>query len=158
MMRPNKLEGLPLETLSKQSSNLRARPESTQLEDLSDASFLGKLLVIPANVRLDWKVIAGYKRSSLFGLVISNEEVKFYTLSPELQLLLLLEFGGGRGGDCQNHSGAKGAAERGLRSQRHQGAPAREEAGQGERGQVPQQPQERSDPDQKHQAGSESRI
>ncbi len=40
------------------SLNLRARPEPTQLEDLSDASFLGKLLVLPANVRLDWKVFA----------------------------------------------------------------------------------------------------
>jgi hypothetical protein len=33
------------------------------LEDLSDASFLGKVLVLPANVRLDWKVIARYKHS-----------------------------------------------------------------------------------------------
>jgi hypothetical protein len=38
---------------------LRARPEQTQLEDLSDASFLGKLLVLP--VRLDWRVFARYK-------------------------------------------------------------------------------------------------
>jgi hypothetical protein len=48
------------------------------LEHLSDASFLGKLLVLTANVRLDWKVIATYKHSSLFGLVISNEGKKFY--------------------------------------------------------------------------------
>jgi hypothetical protein len=34
---------------------------------------LGKLLVLPANVRLDWKVIARYKHSSLFGLFISLE-------------------------------------------------------------------------------------
>jgi hypothetical protein len=34
------------------------------LECLSDASFLGKLLVLPANVRPDWKVIARYKNSS----------------------------------------------------------------------------------------------
>jgi hypothetical protein len=47
------------------------------LEDLADASFLGKLLVLPSNVRLDWKVIARYKDSSLFGLNISNEEKKF---------------------------------------------------------------------------------
>ena len=39
------------------SQDLRARPEPTQLEDLSDASFVGKLLVLPANVRLDWKLI-----------------------------------------------------------------------------------------------------
>ncbi len=55
---------------------MRAKPEQTQLEDLSDASLLGKLLVLPANVRLDWKVIVRYKHLSLFGLVISNKEKK----------------------------------------------------------------------------------
>jgi hypothetical protein len=61
---------------------LKARPEQTQLEDLLDASFLGKLLVLPANVRLDWKVIARYKHSSLLGLVICNEEKTYITLTP----------------------------------------------------------------------------
>jgi hypothetical protein len=61
---------------------LRARPEQTQLDCLSDASFLGKLLVLPANVRLDWKVVARYKYSSLFGLVICNKENSFITLTP----------------------------------------------------------------------------
>ncbi len=56
---------------------MRARPEPTQLEHLLDASFFGKLLVLPANVRLDWKVIARYKHSSLFGLVVSDEGKKF---------------------------------------------------------------------------------
>jgi hypothetical protein len=60
---------------------LRARPELTQLEHLSDASFLGKLLVLPANVRLDWKVIARYKHSSLFGLLVSNKGKSFITLT-----------------------------------------------------------------------------
>jgi hypothetical protein len=46
------------------------------MEELSDASFFGNLLVLPANVRLDWKVIARYKHSSLFGLIISNEDKK----------------------------------------------------------------------------------
>jgi hypothetical protein len=46
------------------------------MEDLSDASFLGKFLVLPTNVRLDWKVFARHKHSSLFGLIISNEEKK----------------------------------------------------------------------------------
>jgi hypothetical protein len=55
---------------------LKARPDETLLEDLSDASFLGKLLLFPANVRLDWKVIARYKHFSLFGLFVSNEENK----------------------------------------------------------------------------------
>ncbi len=50
------------------------------MEHISDASFLGKLLVLPANVRLDWKVIASYKHSSLFGLVISDEGKKFYNI------------------------------------------------------------------------------
>jgi hypothetical protein len=68
---------------------LRARPEPTQLEDLSYASFLGKLLVLPANVRLDWKVIARYKYSSLFGLVISNKEKSFITLIPGVNVTKL---------------------------------------------------------------------
>ncbi len=68
---------------------MRARPELTQLEHLSDAS-LGELLVIPGNVRLDWKkVIARYKHSSLFGLIISNKGKKiFITLTPEVQAQL----------------------------------------------------------------------
>ncbi len=57
---------------------MRKRPEPTQLEDLSDASFLGKLLVLLANVRLDWKVFARHKHSSLFGPVIGNREKKFF--------------------------------------------------------------------------------
>jgi hypothetical protein len=67
---------------------LRARPEQTQLEDLTDASFLGKLLVLAANVRLDWEVIAMYKHSSLFGLVFCNEEKKFSSISSFSFLLI----------------------------------------------------------------------
>ncbi len=59
---------------------MRARPEPTQVESLSDGSFLDKLLVLPANVRLDWKVIARYKHSRLFGLFVSNEGNKFYNI------------------------------------------------------------------------------
>jgi hypothetical protein len=55
-------------------------PEQTQLEGLSDAFFLGKLLVFPADVRLGWKVIASYKHSSLFGLIDSDKGIKFYNL------------------------------------------------------------------------------
>ncbi len=87
MMRPNKLEYLSLETISSQASNLRARPEPTQLEHLSDASFLGKLLVFTPNVRLDWKVIASYKHSSLFGHNVSEEEKSFITLTPGVILI-----------------------------------------------------------------------
>ncbi len=62
-----------------------ASPEQTKLEDLSDASFLGKLVVLPANVRLDWKMMARYKHSSLFGLVFCNEEKKFYNIDTRWQ-------------------------------------------------------------------------
>jgi hypothetical protein len=55
--RPNKLEHLSLETLSSQVLEFEGRPEATQVEHISDASFLGKLLVLPANDRQDWKVI-----------------------------------------------------------------------------------------------------
>ncbi len=79
-MRTNKLEGLPLEILSSQVLEFEGRPEPTQLDHLSDALFLGKLLVLLANVGLDWKVFARHKHSSLFGLVISNEEKKFYSI------------------------------------------------------------------------------
>jgi hypothetical protein len=50
------------------------------MEWLSDASFLCKLLVLPANVRVDWKVIARYNHSSLFGLVVSMEGKTFYNI------------------------------------------------------------------------------
>jgi len=54
------------------------------LEHLLDASFLGKLLMLPAKVKQDWKVIARYKHSSLFGLLISNEGKKFYNIDTRL--------------------------------------------------------------------------
>jgi hypothetical protein len=50
-MRPDKLEGLSLQTLSSQVLEFVGKARATQLEDLIDASFLGKLLVLPANVR-----------------------------------------------------------------------------------------------------------
>jgi hypothetical protein len=71
---------------------LRARPEPTQLEHLSDASFLGKLLVFPANVGLDLKVIASYKHSGLFGLIDSDEGKTFYNIDtrwPKFKTFLL---------------------------------------------------------------------
>jgi hypothetical protein len=55
MTRPNKLEGLSLETLSSQVLEFDGKAEPIQLEDLSDASFLGTFLVVlPANVRLNF--------------------------------------------------------------------------------------------------------
>ncbi len=63
------------------------------MECLSDTSFLGKLLVVPANIRLDWKVIARYKHSSLIGLVISDEEKKhFVALAHGVNVIKLFSF------------------------------------------------------------------
>jgi hypothetical protein len=56
------------------------------LEDLSDASYLGKLLVLPANVGLDWKVIARYKDYSVFCLAVSKKEKKFYNIDTRFFL------------------------------------------------------------------------
>ena len=36
-------------------------------------------------VRLDWKVIASYKHSSLFGLIVSDEGKKFYNIDTWCQ-------------------------------------------------------------------------
>jgi hypothetical protein len=81
MTRQNKLEGLAhLVTLSSGVLEFENKAEANPIEDLSDASFLAKLLVLPANVRLDCRVFARYKHSSLFGLVISKEEKKFYCI------------------------------------------------------------------------------
>jgi hypothetical protein len=74
MTRPNKQEGLRLETLSSQVLEFEGKARANPI----GGPFRCFLLVLPANVRLDWKVIARYKQSSLFGLVVSNEEKKFY--------------------------------------------------------------------------------
>jgi hypothetical protein len=58
MMRPNKLDGLPLGTLSSQVLEFEGKARANPIGALSDASFLGMLRVFPANVGLDWKVIA----------------------------------------------------------------------------------------------------
>jgi hypothetical protein len=92
MTRPNKLQRLSLETLSSQVLEFEGTARANPLEHLSDASFLGKLLVLPANVRLDWKVIARYKCPSLFSLVISNEGKKYYTLTPGVNVMKLFSF------------------------------------------------------------------
>ncbi len=85
MTRPNKLEHLTLGTLSIQVLEFEEF-EPAQLEHLSAASFLGKLLVLPANVRLDWKVITNYKHSSLFDLIVSNEGKRFITLTSGVSI------------------------------------------------------------------------
>jgi hypothetical protein len=50
----------------------------------------GKLLVLLADAILDWKVmIARYKHFSLFGLIVSNEEKKFYNIDTWCQNFFL---------------------------------------------------------------------
>jgi hypothetical protein len=53
--------------------------------------------VLLGNVRLDWKVIARYKHSSLFGLVVSNEEKSFIMLTPERRKRRKRDKKGGKG-------------------------------------------------------------
>jgi hypothetical protein len=79
-MRPNKLEDLSLETLSSQVLDFKGKARANPIGVPFRCSFLGKLLVLPANVRLDWKVIARYKHSGLFGLIVSSEGNKFYNI------------------------------------------------------------------------------
>jgi hypothetical protein len=62
------------------------------LEDLSDPSFFGKLLVLPTKDGLDWKGIARYNHSSLFGLIVCNEETSFETLTPGSSVVKLFYF------------------------------------------------------------------
>jgi hypothetical protein len=81
MTRPSKLEGLPLETLSSRVLEFEGKARANTI----GGPFLCKLLVLPANVRLDPKVIARYKHSSLFCLVISKEEKKFYNIDTWCQ-------------------------------------------------------------------------
>jgi hypothetical protein len=83
-MRPNKIEGLSSETLSSQVLEFEGKAKANPFGVLS---FLGKLLVLPANVRLDWEVIDRYKHSSLLGLVISDEGKKFYNIYPRTWVL-----------------------------------------------------------------------
>ena len=71
---------------------MRASPEPTQMEHLSDASFLGKLLVLSGNVRLDWKEITRHKHSSLLCHFVSNNGKKSQTLTPGVNVIKLFSF------------------------------------------------------------------
>jgi hypothetical protein len=80
MTRPNKLEGLSLETLSSQVLEFEGKARANPIGTPFRCFLLDKLLLLPANVRQHWKVIARYKHSGLFGLIISNEGKKFYKI------------------------------------------------------------------------------
>jgi hypothetical protein len=86
MKRPNKLEGLTLETLSSRVLEFEGKARVNPIGGPFRCFLHGKLLVLTANARLDWKVIARYKSSSLFGLVVCSEEKKFYNIWTWCQL------------------------------------------------------------------------
>jgi hypothetical protein len=62
------------------------------VEHLSDASFLDKLLMLPAKIRLGRKGIARYKHSSLFALNVSDKEKRFIALTPGNNAIKLFTF------------------------------------------------------------------
>jgi hypothetical protein len=87
MMRPNKLKSL--ETLSSQVLEFEGKAR-TQLEQVSNASFLGKLLVFPPNVRLDWKVNASYKHWFIWPTTSVTKKERFYEIETKMTRRRLL--------------------------------------------------------------------
>ncbi len=73
---------------------MRASPDQTQLEDLSDASFLGKLLVLPSNVRLDCKVFGLNLIKLFFPSLLTMIPNKLERLSLETLSGKVLDFEG----------------------------------------------------------------
>ncbi len=88
MKRPYKLEGLPLKILSSQVLEFECKARANPIGG-PFRCFLGKLLVLPANVRLDRKVFVRHIHSSLFGLIVSNEEKKFIRFTPGVNVIKL---------------------------------------------------------------------
>jgi len=86
MLRWNKLEHLSLETLSSQVLEFEGKVRVTQLEHLSDASFMGKLLVLPAIFRLDWKVIACTNTLAYLASSTVMKEKSSITLTPIVKI------------------------------------------------------------------------
>jgi hypothetical protein len=72
-MRPNKLS---LETHSNQVLEFEGKARANQI-GAPFRCFQGKPLLFLPN---DWKVIASYKHSSLFGLIYSDEGKMFYKI------------------------------------------------------------------------------
>ncbi len=82
MTRRNKLEHLSLETLSSQILDFEGKARANPIGVHFRCFFLGSAPCVTGNIKIDWKVIASYKHSSLFGIVISSEGKKFYKLDP----------------------------------------------------------------------------
>ncbi len=81
MTRPNKLEQMSLKTLYSQVLEFEGKARANPI---GASCFLGKLLVFPTNVRLDWKVI-GTTDASLFGLINSDEGKMFFDIDTWYQ-------------------------------------------------------------------------
>jgi hypothetical protein len=80
MTRPNKQEGLFLETLSGRALEFEGKAGANSIGRPFRCFLLGQAPGVTANVRIDWKVIAKYKHSSFFGFVVSNGGKKFYNI------------------------------------------------------------------------------
>ena len=76
------LEHLSLETLSSQVLEFDDKARANQLEHISDDYFFGKLLVFPANIRLDWKVIASTNTLAYLASPTVTKEKCFIILTP----------------------------------------------------------------------------
>jgi hypothetical protein len=74
--RPNKLQRLFLESLSSQVFNLQVSAGAYPEECLSKVS-----LVLPAKFKARLEMVASDKHTSLFGLLVSDEEKSFKTLA-----------------------------------------------------------------------------
>ncbi len=59
------------------------------MEDLSDVSFLGKLLVLPANIRLDWNVLPGPNTLAYLASSVSTKKKSLITLTPGAKVIKL---------------------------------------------------------------------
>ena len=79
MMRPTKLEHVSLKTLSSQVLEFEGKARANPIGALSDASFLGKLLVLSVNVRPDWK---GTNTLAYLAWSSAMKETSFIILRP----------------------------------------------------------------------------
>ncbi len=88
MTRPNKLEALSFETLSSQVLEFEGKARANPI----GVPFRRFLLGEAPGIRLDWKVIARYKHSSLFGLFVSKKGKKFYNIDTRCQCYKTFSF------------------------------------------------------------------
>jgi hypothetical protein len=83
MMRPNKLEHLSLETLSSQVLEFEGKARANPIG--APFRFLGKLLVFPENVRLNWKGIASTNTLAYSASLTVTKEKSFYNIDTGSQ-------------------------------------------------------------------------